>query len=92
MQLFLFFADSTTTSQTTDYLSTMIDDDHPQEYFKDLAHNLQLREWKKIGHDFEVVLEDCPQNTNSCACEPYFCRGYYSHVYQFTCNIDTDYD
>ncbi|XP_032663066.1 protein SERAC1 isoform X2 [Odontomachus brunneus] len=64
-----------TPSQTTDYLSTMIDDDRPPEFFKDLARDLQLREWKKIGHDFEVILEDCPQNTNSHPYEPYFYRG-----------------
>ncbi|KAL0099697.1 hypothetical protein PUN28_019834 [Cardiocondyla obscurior] len=63
------------TVETTDYLSTMIDDDRPQEFFKDLARDLHLREWRKIGQDFEVVLDDCPQNTNACACGPYFCRG-----------------
>ncbi|XP_014473260.1 PREDICTED: protein SERAC1-like isoform X2 [Dinoponera quadriceps] len=67
--------DDTTPRQTADYLSTMIDDDRPQEFFKDLARDLQLREWKKIGHDFEVILEDCPQNTNSRANGPYFCKG-----------------
>lgn len=56
----------------------MIDDDRPPEFFKDLARDLQLREWKKIGHDFEVILEDCPQNTNVRPYEPYFCRGYHS--------------
>ncbi|XP_025993627.2 protein SERAC1 isoform X3 [Solenopsis invicta] len=61
--------------ETADYLSTMVDDDHPQEFFKDLARDLHLREWRKIGQDFEVVLDDCPQNTNACACGPYFCRG-----------------
>lgn len=59
----------------TDYLSTMIDDDRPQEFFKDLARDLNLREWRKLGQDFEVILDDCPRNTNSCACGPYFCRG-----------------
>ncbi|XP_025158727.1 protein SERAC1 isoform X2 [Harpegnathos saltator] len=60
-------------SQT--YLSTMIEDDRPQEFFKDLARDLQLREWKKMGQDFEVVLEDCPQNANCDACGLYFCGG-----------------
>ncbi|XP_050458776.1 protein SERAC1 [Cataglyphis hispanica] len=67
--------DPNTLNQTMDYLSTMIDDDRPQEFFKDLARDLYLREWKKIGQDFEVVLDDCPQNTNACACGPYFCKG-----------------
>ena len=67
--------DANTLIQTTDYSSTMIDDDHPQEFFKDLAHDLHLREWRKIGQDFEVVLDDCPQNINVRACGPYFCRG-----------------
>lgn len=68
-------SDANTPSQTMDYLSTMIDDDRPQEFFKDLARDLHLREWRKIGQDFEVVLDDCPQNTNACARGPYFCRG-----------------
>ncbi|KMQ95175.1 protein serac1 [Lasius niger] len=67
--------DANTLIQTTDYSSTMIDDDHPQEFFKDLARDLHLREWRKIGQDFEVVLDDCPQNINVRACGPYFCRG-----------------
>jgi len=53
----------------------MVDDDRPQEFFKDLARDLHLREWRKIGQDFEVILDDCPQNTNDRACGPYFCRG-----------------
>ncbi|XP_072746379.1 protein SERAC1 [Anoplolepis gracilipes] len=68
-------ADTNTLNETTDYLSTMIDDDRPQEFFKDLARDLQLREWRKIGENFEVVLDDCPQNTNADACGPYFCKG-----------------
>jgi len=67
--------DGDTSIETTDYLSIMVDDDRPQEFFKDLARDLHLREWRKIGQDFEVVLDDCPQNTNACACGPYFCRG-----------------
>lgn len=58
-----------------DYLSTMIDDDRPQEFFKDLARDLHLREWRKVGHDFEVVLDDCPQDMNACASGPFFCGG-----------------
>jgi hypothetical protein len=53
----------------------MIDDDRPQEFFKDLARDLQLREWRKTGHDFEVILDDCPQDTNDCASGPFFCQG-----------------
>lgn len=67
--------DNDTSGETTDYLSIMVDDDRPQEFFKDLARDLHLREWRKIGQDFEVVLDDCPQNTNTRACGPYFCRG-----------------
>ncbi|XP_012055483.1 PREDICTED: protein SERAC1 [Atta cephalotes] len=66
---------NTLVENTTDYLSAMVDDDRPEEFFKDLARDLHLREWRKIGQDFEVILEDCPQNTNDCACGPYFCRG-----------------
>jgi len=58
-----------------DYLSTVIDNDHSQEFFKDLACDLYLHEWRKIGQNFEVVLDDCPQNTNAQACGPYFCKG-----------------
>ncbi|EGI57699.1 Protein SERAC1 [Acromyrmex echinatior] len=67
--------DNILVENTTDYLSAMVDDDRPQEFFKDLARDLHLREWRKIGQDFEVILDDCPQNTNDCACGPYFCRG-----------------
>ncbi|XP_077259175.1 protein SERAC1 isoform X1 [Temnothorax americanus] len=67
--------DDDTAVETTAYLSTMADDDRPQEFFKDLARDLYLREWRKTGQDFEVVLDDCPQNTNALACGPYFCRG-----------------
>lgn len=73
--LIIYLAGDNAQNQTTDYLSTMSDDDRPQEFFKDLARDLQLREWKKIGQDFEVILDDCPQNTNCRACGPYFCRG-----------------
>ncbi|XP_011352205.1 protein SERAC1 isoform X2 [Ooceraea biroi] len=62
-------------SSKMDYLSTMIDDDRPQEFFKDLARDLHLREWRKIGHDFEVVLDDCPQDMNASASGPFSCRG-----------------
>lgn len=60
-------------------------DDRPQEFFKDLVHDLELREWNRIGHDFEVILDDCPQNTNSCAGGPYFCKGYFTilYIYKF---------
>ncbi|KYM95025.1 Protein SERAC1 [Cyphomyrmex costatus] len=67
--------DNSLVENTTDYLSTMVDDDRPQEFFKDLARDLHLREWRKIGQDFEVILDDCPQNTNDRACGPYFCGG-----------------
>ncbi|GAB1865692.1 Protein SERAC1 [Camponotus japonicus] len=66
--------DSNTLNQM-DYLSTVIDNDHSQEFFKDLACDLYLHEWRKIGQNFEVVLDDCPQNTNAQACGPYFCKG-----------------
>ncbi|XP_012227930.1 protein SERAC1 isoform X2 [Linepithema humile] len=64
-------------NETTDYLPTMTDDDRPEEYFKDLVRDLHLYEWRKLGHDFEIVLDDCPLNTkrNADACGPYFCRG-----------------
>ncbi|XP_051172225.1 protein SERAC1 isoform X2 [Leptopilina boulardi] len=57
-----------------DSFSEMIDE-YPQEFVKDLAEDLKMREWKRIGHDFEVVLHDCPVNVNYQACGPYTCRG-----------------
>lgn len=48
---------------------------YPQEFVKDLAEDLRMHEWKRIGHDFEVVLHDCPTNVNYSACGPYTFKG-----------------
>ncbi|XP_015598964.1 protein SERAC1 isoform X2 [Cephus cinctus] len=58
----------------TDAFTSMLAET-PQEFLKDLAHDLRMREWKKIGEDFEVILDDCPENTNCRACGPFTCRG-----------------
>lgn len=64
-------------SGATSYLSTMTNNDCPEEYFKDLVRDLHLYEWRKLGQDFEIVLDDCPLNTkrNAYPYGPYFCRG-----------------
>ncbi|XP_012256701.2 protein SERAC1 [Athalia rosae] len=49
--------------------------EHPQEFMRDLAHDLKMIEWKRIGHDFEVVLTDYPDNMNDEACGPFTCKG-----------------
>ncbi|KZC14051.1 PREDICTED: protein SERAC1-like [Dufourea novaeangliae] len=58
----------------TDNLSTMIGE-QSQEFLRDLAYDLRKREWARLGQDFEVVLDDFPQNTNEKACGPYSCSG-----------------
>ncbi|CAL7936144.1 unnamed protein product [Xylocopa violacea] len=50
-------------------------DDQSQEFLKDLACDLRKREWDRVGQDFEVILDDCPQNINSRASGPFFCSG-----------------
>ncbi|XP_033221806.1 protein SERAC1 isoform X2 [Belonocnema kinseyi] len=57
-----------------DSFSDMIDE-YPQEFLKDLARDLKMQEWKRIGHDFEVILHDCPENINCRACGPFTCKG-----------------
>lgn len=57
-----------------DTISTMIGE-HPQEFLKDLARDMQVREWNRVEQDYEVILDDCPQNTNCRACGPYSCSG-----------------
>ena len=57
--------------------------DHPSEFLKDLAKDLELREWKRLGHDFEVVLDDCPVNVNLNTSGPYFCAGYIHYFIEF---------
>ncbi|XP_054013372.1 protein SERAC1 [Hylaeus anthracinus] len=66
--------DPYTIDNKNDIVSTMIGE-HPQEFLKDLAYDLKKREWDRLGHDFEIILDDCPQNTNQIACGPYFCSG-----------------
>ncbi|XP_015109817.1 protein SERAC1 [Diachasma alloeum] len=48
--------------------------DQPNEFIKDLAHDMQLREWKQISQDYEIVLDDCPVSMNSRACGPFTCK------------------
>ncbi|XP_014602802.1 PREDICTED: protein SERAC1-like [Polistes canadensis] len=55
-------------------LSALIKD-YPQEFFKDLAYDLQMRAWKKLGRDYEVILDDCPINVNYQATGPFTCKG-----------------
>ncbi|KAK9310319.1 hypothetical protein QLX08_000325 [Tetragonisca angustula] len=50
-------------------------DDQSHEFLKDLAYDLRKREWDKVGQDFEVILDDCPQNTNTRGTGPFFCKG-----------------
>ena len=50
-------------------------DDHPSEFFKDLARDFETLEWERVGRDFEVVLHDCPVNINYEAKGPFFCDG-----------------
>lgn len=55
-------------------------DDQSQEFLKDLAYDLRKREWDRIGQDFEVILDDCPENTNAKAGGQFFCSGYNSRL------------
>ncbi|XP_008212677.1 protein SERAC1 [Nasonia vitripennis] len=50
-------------------------DDHPSEFLKDLARDLEVREWQRLGYDYEVILHDCPVNMNNKATGPFFCDG-----------------
>ncbi|XP_058803275.1 protein SERAC1 [Phymastichus coffea] len=50
-------------------------DDYPSEFLRDLAQDLEIREWQRIGHDYEVILYDCPINMNKRATGPFFCQG-----------------
>ncbi|OAD56460.1 Protein SERAC1 [Eufriesea mexicana] len=50
-------------------------DDQSQEFLKDLAYDLRKREWDKVGQDFELVLDDCPQNSTSRGSGPFVCSG-----------------
>ncbi|XP_017887631.1 protein SERAC1-like isoform X1 [Ceratina calcarata] len=68
-------------------------DDQSQDFLKDLTCDLRKREWDRVGQDFEVILDDCPQNTNSRARGPFFCSGddacmqkiYYDKRYKTLC-------
>lgn len=55
-------------------LSTLIGD-YPQEFLKDLVRDLELREWQKLGEDYEVILDDCPENMNYLVTGPFTCKG-----------------
>lgn len=50
-------------------------DDHSQEFLKDLTYDLRKREWDRIGQDFEIILDDCPQNSSR-GNGPFSCNGY----------------
>ncbi|XP_076248337.1 protein SERAC1 [Calliopsis andreniformis] len=58
----------------TDILTSVIGE-HSQEFLRDLAIDLRKREWDRLGEDYEIVLDDCPENTNHKACGPFFCSG-----------------
>ncbi|XP_008546833.1 protein SERAC1 [Microplitis demolitor] len=62
-------------SKESEDLLIKIVKEYPQEFLEDLAHDLQIREWKKIGHDYEIVLHDCPVSMNSLASGPFTCPG-----------------
>ncbi|KAK2576698.1 hypothetical protein KPH14_005359 [Odynerus spinipes] len=64
----------TATSNENSRLSTLISE-YPQEFFKDLARDIQLRQWKKLAEYYEVVLDDCPVNMNYLAEGPFTCSG-----------------
>ncbi|XP_066591524.1 protein SERAC1 isoform X2 [Prorops nasuta] len=49
--------------------------EYPQEFMKDLMRDFNYWEWKKIGNDYEVVLDDCPEKANNEALGPYSCKG-----------------
>ncbi|XP_046486906.1 protein SERAC1 isoform X1 [Neodiprion pinetum] len=49
--------------------------EQPQEFLRDLAHDLEISEWKRVGHDFEVILDDFPKNTKRQAHGPFTCKG-----------------
>lgn len=49
-------------------------DDHSQEFLKDLTYDLRKREWDRIGQDFEIILDDCPQNSSR-GNGPFSCNG-----------------
>lgn len=69
-----FIIDSYVMENGTDTLSSVIGE-QSQEFLKDLAYDLRKREWDRLGEDFEIILDDCPQNTNRKARGPYFCSG-----------------
>ncbi|XP_074094508.1 protein SERAC1 isoform X3 [Cotesia typhae] len=63
-----------TKSDNEDSLINIVKE-YPQEFFQDLARDLQERDWKKTGHDYEVILDDCPVSMNSLAAGPFTCPG-----------------
>lgn len=63
--------DPYTMENGSDTLSSMMGEPS-QEFLKDLAYDLRKHEWDRLGQDFEIVLDDCPQNTNQKECGPYF--------------------
>ncbi|XP_017795657.1 PREDICTED: protein SERAC1 [Habropoda laboriosa] len=50
-------------------------DDQSQEFLKDLAYDLTKHEWDRVGQDFEIILDDCPQNNNLKTSGPFSCSG-----------------
>lgn len=57
-----------------DILNQVIGDNY-HEFIKDLSHDYQIREWNKLGNDYEFVLDDCPVSFNSEACGTFTCFG-----------------
>ncbi|XP_078052257.1 protein SERAC1 isoform X3 [Augochlora pura] len=62
------------TDSETDNMTIMIGE-QSQEFLRDLAYDLRRHEWEKLGQDFEIILDDFPQNTNQTACGPFSCSG-----------------
>ncbi|XP_076659101.1 protein SERAC1 isoform X3 [Halictus rubicundus] len=62
------------TDNSINHLSIIIGE-QSQEFLRDLAYDLRRHEWEKLGQDFEIILDDFPQNTNQNARGPYSCSG-----------------
>ncbi|XP_034181766.2 protein SERAC1 [Osmia lignaria lignaria] len=66
--------DSYTIPDGIETVASLMDDQSP-EFLKDLAYDFRKHEWDKIGQDFEIILDDCPQNSNAKSSGPFFHKG-----------------
>lgn len=57
-----------------DVLQAIVNE-QPHDFLKDLALDLKNRELKNVGSDFEVILDDCPEETNCQSMDMFFCKG-----------------